>query len=81
MGQQIVSRHGKVSGSDSQYEIDVARAVSAKARRMLADSDNTNEQGAKSSNPESDEDENETTKPNLSGKKEDETSSDRWMDG
>jgi hypothetical protein len=37
--------------------------VFAKARRVLADQKKTNEQGAKSTNPESGEDENETAEP------------------
>jgi hypothetical protein len=37
------------------------------------------EQGENSNNPETSEDENQTTEANLSGKKEDETSSKRWM--
>jgi hypothetical protein len=59
--------------------IEDARAVFAKARRVLADPENMNEQGAKSTNPETGEDENEATEADSSGKKEDETSSKRWM--
>jgi hypothetical protein len=46
-----------------------ARAVFAEARRSRADSEKTNEQGAKSTRPESSEDENEATEAILSGKK------------
>jgi hypothetical protein len=55
--------------------IEIAQSVFVKARRLLADPENTNQQGAKSTNPETGEDENEVT--DLSGKKEDETSSRR----
>jgi hypothetical protein len=41
--------------------------VFAKARRVLADQKKTNEQGAKSTNPESGEDENETAEADVSG--------------
>jgi hypothetical protein len=59
--------------------IEDARAVFAKARRVLADPEKVNEQGTKSTNPETGEDENEATEADSSGKKEDETSSRRWM--
>jgi hypothetical protein len=64
--QQMVRRYKGIENS---------RAVFAKARRVLADgrSEKTNEQGAKSTNPEPADDDNEATEASLSVKKEDET--------
>jgi hypothetical protein len=59
--------------------IDDARALFAKARRVLADPESVHEQGAKTANPETGEDENEAAKVDLSSKKEDKTNAKRWM--
>jgi hypothetical protein len=55
----------------------IAGAVFTKASREVADSETTNEKGAKSTKPKTGQDENEAKEAILSGKKEDETSSKR----
>jgi hypothetical protein len=52
--------------------IEDAGAVFAMARRVLLDPENTNEEGTKSTNPETGHNNIEATEVSLSGKKEDE---------
>jgi hypothetical protein len=59
--------------------IEDARAVFAKARRVLAEPEKTNTPKRKSTNPQTGEDENEATEADFSRKNEAETSSKRWM--
>jgi hypothetical protein len=91
----LSTHHGNFSGSESQHlrscliqqiarrhkGIEIAGPVYAKACRVLVDPENTNEQGAKITDPEIEEDKNEATEAYSSGKKEDMTSFKRWMDG
>jgi hypothetical protein len=59
--------------------IEDARAIFAKARRVLAELENTHTQKRKITNPQTGEDENEATEADFSAKKEAETSSKPWM--